>query len=61
LGIGLTEAQTNSTIEEKVYTLKEFTNKMVYAMAVGDYHTILVASEANSEDIPGFKKPEKGG
>jgi hypothetical protein len=38
--------------------LKEFSNKMVYAMAVGDYHTVLVASEANSEDIPGFKKPE---
>jgi hypothetical protein len=34
---------------------------MVYAMAVGDYHTVLVASEANSEDIPGIKKEEKKG
>ena len=30
-------------------------------MAVGDYHTVLVASEANSEDIPGIKKEEKKG
>jgi alpha-tubulin suppressor-like RCC1 family protein len=36
-----------------VYNLREFTNKKVYSMAVGDHHIIVSASEANFEDLPG--------
>ena len=56
LGIGLDDNQTTTAEENKVNTLKEFTNKMVYSMAVGNYHTLVVASEANCPDIPGFNK-----
>ena len=45
LGIGTKEARRN-----KIYSLSQFTNKKVYEIAVGDYHTIAIVSGCNCVD-----------
>ena len=51
----------NETNSEKVYSLEKFINKKIYSLAVGDYHTILIASGCNCvETINGTSKECKG-
>ena len=53
LGIGQDDNNVANINENQVYNLREFTNKKVYSMAVGEHHIIVTASEANFEDLPG--------
>ena len=46
MGIGIhTEASRNN-----IYKLNEFTNKKIHAFAVGDYHSVLIASDSAGVD-----------
>ena len=57
MGLGLhTEAS-----RDRIYTLSEFINKKVHAMAVGDYHAVLIAAGCNCVDsINGTARGCKG-
>ena len=46
MGIGL----HNDASSERIYTLSEFVNKKIHAFAVGDYHSVLIASGCNCVD-----------
>mmetsp|Transcript_35031 Transcript_35031/g.46107 ORF Transcript_35031/g.46107 Transcript_35031/m.46107 type:complete len:85 (+) Transcript_35031:63-317(+) len=51
----------NDSHAERIYTLSEFTNKKIHAFAVGDYHSVLIASGCNCIDsIEGCAKGCKG-
>jgi len=57
MGIG----KHNTALAERIYFLDEFTNKKIYAFAVGDYHSVLIASGCNCVDsIDGSAKGCKG-
>ena len=53
LGIGLDDNMTSPQIADQVYQLREFANKKVYSMAMGDFHTIAIASTPNCDGLPG--------
>ena len=46
MGIG----QHTEASRDYVYKLSEFTNKKIHAFAVGDYHSVLIASGCNCVD-----------
>ena len=57
MGIGL----HNEASRNRIYTLDEFRNKKIHAFAVGDYHSVLIASGCNCVDsIEGTARGCKG-
>ena len=57
MGIGL----HNDATRNRIYSLSEFVNKKVHAFAVGDYHSVLIASGCNCVDsIEGTARGCKG-
>ena len=51
----------HETSPATAYTLEAFTNKKIYTMAIGDYHSVLIASGCNCVDtINGTARECKG-
>lgn len=46
MGIGV----HNEANKSRIYSLSEFVNKKVHAYAVGDYHSVVIASGDNNID-----------